>query len=248
MLEINNVSKTQYHGNEGVSVIDNFNLTVNDHEFVALVGPSGCGKTTLLKMIAGLSEPSSGTILVDGTKITGPGKDRGLVAQHFSLFPWLTVKKNISFGLSLHKTPKHHTDAITDHYLEATQLKEFAHFYPKNLSGGMQQRVAIARTLANKPRILLLDEPFGALDAQTRSAMQDLLISLWEKERMTVVFITHDVAEAVYLADRVCVLGKRPTSIIHSFTVPFARPRKRDLKQSVEFFNFVNKVTEKLVV
>lgn len=235
MLELKNISKIYAHKNERVEVIRNFNLSVKDREFVALVGPSGCGKTTLLKIIAGLIFASGGSIVLDEEKILRAGKDRGLVPQSFTLFPWLTVEKNIAFGLSLKKPPEKKKARIVSHYLDITGLKEFADFYPRNLSGGMQQRVAIARTLANEPEILLMDEPFGSLDAQTRQKMQEFLEKIWEREQKTVIFVTHDVEEAIFLADRVIVLSSQPMRIEKELQIAFSRPRKHELKFSEKF-------------
>lgn len=246
MLELKNLIKTYFHNDRAVEAIKKVNLSVKDREFVALVGPSGCGKTTLLKIIAGLSQATSGQVILDSAQITGPGKDRGMIFQSFSLFPWLTVKENIAFGLELQRIDQKKKDKILSHYLEVTGLEEFANAYPKNLSGGMQQRVAIARTLANNPKILLMDEPFGALDAQTRSQMQEFLTNLWDKEHKTIFFITHDVGEAVFLADKVYVLSKRPMQIKAVFEVPFERPRTHELKRTKKFFDFQQKVAEEL--
>jgi len=175
MLEIQNVSKLYKHDDQWVEAIKKITLSIKDQEFIAIVGPSGCGKTTLLKIIAGLLESSSGKILLDGKEINSPGKDLGLVSQSFTLFPWLTVRDNIAFGLNLRKLNEEKIVKIVDHYLDVTGLKDFAEYFPKNLSGGMQQRVAIARTLANNPKILLMDEPFAALDSQTRSQNAGIL-------------------------------------------------------------------------
>ena len=246
MLELKNVSKTYTQNNQQVEAIKNLNLSVKEREFIALVGPSGCGKTTLLKIIAGLIPATNGEVILDGKKILNPGKDRGLVFQQFTLFPWLTVRENISFGLDLQNVDSKKKTKIANHYLNITGLKDFAKFYPKNLSGGMQQRVAIARTLANNPKILLMDEPFGSLDSQTRSQMQEFLTKLWEAEHQTILFITHDVSEAVFLADTVYVLDKRPMKIKNTFSVPFNRPRVHSLKYKKEFFEFENKIAQNL--
>lgn len=246
MLEIKNVSKTYTQNNQQVEAIRNLNLSIKEREFIALVGPSGCGKTTLLKITAGLIPATNGELVLDGKKILNPGKDRGLVFQQFTLFPWLTVRENISFGLDLQKLDSKKKTEIVNHYLGVTGLKDFAEFYPKNLSGGMQQRVAIARTLANNPKILLMDEPFGSLDSQTRSQMQEFLTKLWEAEKHTILFITHDVQEAAFLADTVYVLSKRPMEIKNMFSVPFARPRVHSLKHTKEFFEFENKIAQEL--
>lgn len=236
MLELKHIAKTYNSNPHPVEVISDLTLSVSDGQFIALVGPSGCGKTTLLKMIAGLVSPTSGEILLDGQAVSGPGKDRGMVFQDFSLFPWLTVRGNIAFGLNLCEKDKQKKEAVVNHYLRITGLERFASFYPRKLSGGMQQRAAIARTLAANPRLLLMDEPFASLDAQTRSRMQEFLTQLWEKERKTVIFVTHDVREALFLADTVYVATPRPMQIKQKFTIPFARPRSHALKRAKEFF------------
>lgn len=246
MLEIQNISKLYKHKEHWIEAIKNVSLSIKEGEFVAFVGPSGCGKTTLLKIIAGLIEPSSGNIVLDNKNIDAPQKDLGVVFQGFTLFPWLNVEQNIAFGLDLQGLKEEQKFKIVDHYLKVTGLKDFAEFYPKDLSGGMQQRVAIARTLANNPKVLLMDEPFGALDSQTRSQMQQFLTSLWETEHKTVIFITHDVSEAVFLADTVYVLSNRPMEIKKVFKVPFLRPRTHELKQTKEFFDFTNQVAQEL--
>lgn len=246
MLEIKNISKTYTDNRQRVEVIHNLNLSVSDREFIALVGPSGCGKTTLLKIVAGLILASAGEIILDNEKIVGPGKDRGLVFQSFTLFPWLTVRENISFGLNLQRLSNEKITTVVDHYLITTGLQDFADFYPKNLSGGMQQRVAIARMLANNPRILLMDEPFGSLDSQTRSQMQEFLTKLWEAEHKTILFITHDVEEAIFLANTVHVLSKRPMRIKKSFKISFPRPRVHSLKYTKEFFDFEKSIAQEL--
>lgn len=246
MLELKNVSKIFTDNHRQVEAIKNLNLSVGIGEFIAMVGPSGGGKTTLLKIIAGLTPASSGEAILDGEKILHPGKDRGLIFQSFSLFPWLTVRENIFFGLNLQKIGSNRKVEVVDHYLNVTGLKDFADFYPKNLSGGMQQRVAIARTLANGPKILLMDEPFGSLDSQTRSQMQEFLTKLWEAEHKTIMFITHDVGEAIFLSDTVYVLTRRPMEIKNAFSVPFARPRLHSLKNTKKFFDFENKIAQEL--
>lgn len=246
MLEITNISKTYSNDGKRIEAVKDFSLSLDEHKFIGLVGPSGCGKTTLLKIIAGLIPATSGEVVLDGQEILSPGKDRGLVFQQFTLFPWLTVKENISFGLDLQKMESKKKTEIVNHYLGVTGLQDFAEFYPKDLSGGMQQRVAIARTLANNPKVLLMDEPFGSLDSQTRSQMQELLTKLWETEHKTILFITHDVGEAAFLADIVYVLSKRPMEIKNKFDVPFTRPRIRTLKNTKEFFEFENKIAQEL--
>ncbi|HCA67559.1 MAG: hypothetical protein A2249_03215 [Candidatus Jacksonbacteria bacterium RIFOXYA2_FULL_44_7] len=243
MLELKHITKVyNTEPRHLVEVISDLTLSVADGEFIALVGPSGCGKTTLLKMVAGLVPQTSGEIFLDKQAVSSPGKERGIIFQNFSLFPWLTVRDNIAFGLNLCKMDKQKKETAVNRYLRITGLEKFASFYPRNLSGGMQQRVAVARTLANNPRLLLMDEPFGSLDEQTRSLMQEFLIELWEKERKTVIFVTHDVREAIFLADTVYVTTPRPLAIKQKFAIPFARPRSHALKLTKEFFDWETRV------
>ncbi|MBM3281451.1 MAG: ABC transporter ATP-binding protein [Candidatus Harrisonbacteria bacterium] len=246
MLTVEKAEKKFEHNGEESEVFRDFSLKTKEAEFIALLGPSGCGKSTLLRMIAGLSEINGGEIVVHGKKVTGPGKDRGMVFQSFTLFPWLTVAENIAFGPKMNGAGKEEQKKIIEKYLEVTGLTGFADFYPKNLSGGMQQRVAIARTLANQPTTLLMDEPFGALDSQTRSKMQEFLTEVWEKEKKLILFVTHDVEEAVFLADRVIVLSSRPMKIKKEFVISFPRPRRHELKNSSEFFQLKKELEELL--
>jgi NitT/TauT family transport system ATP-binding protein len=196
-----------------VLALENVSLDVHPREFLALLGPSGCGKSTLLYLIGGFLPIETGTILVDGAPVRGPGPDRGIVFQHFALFPWKTVRKNVLYGLERQRLPRDEREARAQSFIDLVGLSGFEDSYPSQLSGGMKQRTAIARTLAFDPRMLLMDEPFGALDAQTRSLMQAELSSIWEKTRKTVIFVTHDVHEAVYLAGRVAVMSARPGRI-----------------------------------
>jgi NitT/TauT family transport system ATP-binding protein len=207
--------------------IEDFTIDVRDGEFLCVLGPSGCGKTTLLRIIAGLEMPSGGHILLDGNEISGLGDDRGMVFQEFALFPWRTVRKNVEFGLELQGVPKERRNEISQKYIELVGLKGFENSHPYELSGGMKQRVGIARALANDPAILLMDEPFGAIDAQTRNMMQTELLRIWSETKKTIVFITHSVDEAVYLADRIVVLSPRPAVIKEIFEIEFPRPRDR---------------------
>src|SRR3989338_2714016 len=214
MLELKEVSKVFNLKNGGVTdVLHDISLEIKEGEFVAVIGPSGSGKTTLLRIIAGLTSSSSGTLELDGKRISGTSRDRGMVFQNFSLFPWLTVAENIAFGLGLKKLTTEEANAIVARYLLITGLTQFKNAYPHSLSGGMQQRAAIARTLANNPKVILLDEPFGSLDVQTRSQMQEFLAKVWEEEKKTSVMVTHDVEEALYLADKVIVLSTKPGKI-----------------------------------
>lgn len=242
MLELKHIAKTYNSNPHPVEVVKDLTLSVSDGEFIALVGPSGCGKTTLLKMIAGLVPSTSGEIVLDGQVMSEPGRERGIVFQDFSLFPWLTVRGNIAFGLNFLKIDGAKKESVMSRCLSITGLERFASFYPRNLSGGMRQRAAIARTLAANPRVLLMDEPFGSLDDQTRSRMQEFLTQLWEKEKKTVVFVTHDVREAIFLADSVFVATPRPLAIKQKFTIPFARPRSHELKRAKEFFDYEMRV------
>ncbi|HIH87462.1 MAG TPA: ABC transporter ATP-binding protein [Methanosarcinales archaeon] len=228
MLSIKNLNKI-YHTEEGDEVValSDINLYVADKEFVCFIGPSGCGKTTLLRIIAGLEKPDSGTLTVNKEPITGPGPDRGMVFQEYSLFPWRTVLKNITFSLELKKIPKSEREKIAREFLELVGLLEFADSYPHELSGGMKQRVAIARAMVNDPDVLLMDEPFGAVDAQTRNRLQHELLNIWEKKKKTVLFITHSVDEAVFLADKVVVFTARPGRVKEVINVDLPRPRER---------------------
>jgi NitT/TauT family transport system ATP-binding protein len=210
-----------------VTALDDVSVTIEDKEFVCLVGPSGCGKTTLLRIVAGLETATSGMVTLNGEAITGPDLKRGMVFQEYSLFPWRTVIGNIAFGLEMQGIPKEERRTIARQYLGLVGLEQFETAYPNELSGGMRQRVAIARALANNPKVLLMDEPFGALDAQTRNKMQTELLEIWEKTKKTVIFVTHSVDEAVYLADRIVVLSARPGRIREVIEVGLPRPRDR---------------------
>ena len=216
-----------FHRRRGgeVVAVDGLSLTVQDKEFVCIVGPSGCGKSTLLRVIAGLSRPQAGEVTLDGERVTAPGADRGMVFQSYTLFPWLTVQGNVELGPRLSGRPSEEYAQVARRYIDLVGLAGFEHAYPKELSGGMQQRAAIARALANDPEILLMDEPFGALDAQTRSLMQELLLRVWEQTHKTVLFVTHDIEEAILLADRIYVMTARPGRIKHEVRVPLPRPR-----------------------
>jgi NitT/TauT family transport system ATP-binding protein len=216
--------------------ISRMNLTVKDGEFLAIVGPSGCGKSSFLDMVAGLVRPSSGEILIDGVPVQGPSLERGIVLQGYALFPWRTVRENVEFGLEIKKTPRKDRRAISSDYLNLVGLENFAERYPHELSGGMKQRVAIARALAFNPEILLMDEPFGALDAQTREALQDELLRIWEEKRKTIIFVTHSIDEAVFLADRVAVMTSNPGTVQEIVEIPLPRPRQGSgIRLSPEF-------------
>jgi len=223
-------------------------ILVGDNDFVTIIGPSGCGKSTLLRLVAGLDRPTTGQIKLDGRPVTAPGPDRGMVFQSYTLFPWLTVSENIAFGLREKGVPSRERHRIVSQWLDRVGLRGFAQHYPKQLSGGMQQRTAIARSLANSPDILLLDEPFGALDNQTRALMQELLLGIWEKERKTVLFVTHDIDEAIFMASRVVVMTARPGQIKAMVAIDLPRPRHYTIKTSPEFSALKARLTEEIRV
>jgi NitT/TauT family transport system ATP-binding protein len=222
-------------GHGGLTVFQDLSLDVADLEFVAIIGPSGCGKSTFLRILNGLDQPDGGTIEIDGRCVNGPGAGRAMVFQGFDLFPWRTTLENVAFGLEMQGRPKRERLDLAHHYIELVGLTGFAHSYPHQLSGGMQQRVGIARALAVRPDILLMDEPFGALDLQTRDLLQDELLRIWQNDRKTVLFVTHSIEEAIYLADRIIVFSSRPARIQRDIRVPFPRPRNEELKTSTEF-------------
>ncbi len=236
-LRVRSISKGFGKGAKRVTVLDDVSIDIAEGEFVAVVGPSGSGKSTLLNAIAGFSLPDSGTITVNGEAVTGPGPSRCVVFQEYAIFPWLSVHKNIDFGTRLRAWNGTSAEraAIVDRYLSLMGLAAFSDALPKTLSGGMRQRVAIARAYAVDPAILLMDEPFAALDAQTRETMQDALLQLNQQERRTVLFVTHQVEEAIYLADRVVVMSSRPARIEAVVEVPWGRERNHDIKTSDEF-------------
>ena len=218
----------------------NISFTVQQGEFVILCGPSGCGKSTLLNIIAGLHEPTSGAAYLDGKKIEGTGVERGVVFQQYALFPWRTVLKNVMFPLEMKKTPKAEAEQIARKYIKAVGLEGFENSYPKELSGGMKQRVAIARAYAVNPSLLLMDEPFGALDAQTRTQLQTELLKTWEEEKKTCFFITHDVEEAILLASRVVVMSARPGRIKEVIDIDIPYPRNQETKMLPRFTELKN--------
>jgi len=219
------------------SALENVSLEVRDQEFAVIVGPSGCGKSSLLYLTAGLHTPSDGEIRVADQLVTGPGADRGMVFQGYTLFPWLTVAENIEFGLKRKRMPAPQRKEMVDYYLNEVGLTGFADNHPSQLSGGMKQRVAIARALANDPKILLMDEPFGALDSQTRLQMQQLLLRVWEHSKKTVVFVTHDIDEAILLGERVFVMGSKPGRIQKILNVDIPHPRTLDMVMEPEFIS-----------
>lgn len=237
-LRVDNVS-LRYRSPKGetFTALDRVSFEVPDRQFAVIVGPSGCGKSSLLYLTAGLNEPTEGYIYVGGQKVDGPGADRGMVFQGYTLFPWLTVRQNIEFGLKRRGLPQDEIRTIVEFYLGEVGLAKFAEHHPKQLSGGMMQRVAIARALANDPQILLMDEPFGALDSQTRLQMQQLLLQVWGNSKKTVVFVTHDIDEAILLADRIYVMGARPGRIKEVIDVQLERPRSLDVVMEPEFIS-----------
>ena len=234
-IRAEHIDKVYKTGKKSVAAIEDVSIDIQDNDFVCIVGPSGCGKSTLLRMLAGLDFPSAGNIIVNDRKVTGPGPDRGMVFQTYTLFPWMNVEDNIKFGLKIKKLPKAEQQEIADRYLKIIGLEKVAQSYSKELSGGMKQRVAIARALANQPEVLLMDEPFGALDPHTKSMMQLLMREIWVKEHPTVVFITHDIDEAVFLADKIYVMSARPGKMIKRVNVYLPHKRTLDLKDSPEF-------------
>ena len=220
-----------------LQVVDDVSYTIDDGDFIAVIGPSGCGKTTMMSMLAGFQKPTTGQVLFDNAPEKGPGPERGVIFQEYGVFPWLTVRQNIAFGLTLNanRVPPAQRDELCDHYLSLMGLSDFANSYPKHLSGGMRQRLAIARAYAVKPQFLLMDEPFGALDAQTRANMQNLLLQVLAAEGKTVMLITHSVEEAIYLASRIIVVTARPARIKEIIDVPFSYPRDESVHERPEF-------------
>ncbi len=245
-ISIKEISKIYPGKEQDFVALKQVSLSVLPNEFVSIVGPSGCGKSTLLKLVAGLEESTEGKIWVDGKEVMGPGADRGMVFQSYTLFPWLTVVENIVFGLKLKGVPPAERKEIVDKYLELIKLTEFRNRYPKELSGGMKQRVAIARALANNPSVLLMDEPFGALDPQTKVSMQEMLIDIWRKEKTTIVFITHDIEEAIFLSQHVYVMQKAPGRIVKKINVPLPTERISEIKDTHQFIELKKQIVSLL--
>jgi NitT/TauT family transport system ATP-binding protein len=227
MIDIRGLSKIFTKDRREIVALDGFDLQIADGEFVCLLGPSGCGKTTVLRIVAGLETATRGEVLVRGTKVASAGPDRGVVFQEFALFPWLSVRKNIEFGLEVKGVPPDKRLDASRRYIDLVGLEGFENAHPKELSGGMKQRVGIARALANDPQVLLMDEPFGSLDAQTRNLMQKELLRIWTATRKTVLFVTHSVDEAVFLADRIIVMTARPGRVREDIEIALPRPRDR---------------------
>ena len=247
-LVVEGVSKSFGRPGHEVHALVGVDMHVNAGELVCLLGESGCGKSTLLSIVGGLEEATSGTVRVEDELVIGPGADRGMVFQGYSLFPWATVRRNIEFGLELARMPKARRRQRVDELLGIMSLTEFANHRPRELSGGMRQRVAIARALAPEPDILLLDEPFGALDAQTRQTMQDFLLTVWRRTGATILMVTHDVEEAVYLSERVYVLAARPGRVVEVVNIPFGSSRGPTIKRDRRFLNVRDELADLLVV
>jgi ABC-type nitrate/sulfonate/bicarbonate transport system ATPase subunit len=243
ILEIRGAAKT-FAG--GTAALARTELAVDENDFITILGPSGCGKSTLLRLVAGLETPSAGSIVLDGRTVTAPGADRGMVFQSYTLFPWLTVLQNVCFGLREKGWPPAQQREIAHGYIARVGLAGFEQHFPRQLSGGMQQRTALARALANAPRILLMDEPFGALDHQTRELMQELLLGVWEAERKTVLFVTHDIDEAIFMGSRVVVMGARPGRIKCDLAVPLPHPRHYAMKTQPGFTALKAQLTEEI--
>ena len=241
-VHIDNVVK-KFNGRNGEMIaLNGVTLDIHDNEFICVVGPSGCGKSTLLNIIAGLLEPTSGEVYCDGKLVEGTGTDRGVVFQQYALFPWLTVKKNVRFALEMRGIKGKEADELAMKYLEKVDLVKFANHYPKELSGGMKQRVAIARAYAAEPQVLLMDEPFGALDAQTRTQLQSELLQTWERDMKTCFFITHDVDEAIILAQKVIVMSARPGRVKAVIDIDIPYPRDQETKMSPRFLELKNEI------
>jgi len=235
ILRVQNLDKVFTAGKQTVTALHDISFETHRREFLCIIGPSGCGKSTLVRILAGLETLTAGQVLLDNRPVSGPGRERGMVFQGYTLFPWLTVKKNVMFGLRMNKVSRAEASKQADEWLALIGLSKFADAYPHQLSGGMKQRVAIIRALVNHPRILLMDEPFSALDAQTRARMQAYLLEIWKKVDITIVFITHDLDEAIFLADRILVLSAHPGEIQELIEVPLERPRRAEHMNSAAF-------------
>jgi len=244
ILSLRNLKKAFGSNGDAHAVFDRVSLDIHRREFICVVGASGCGKSTLARIVAGLDDASGGEVLLDGRAVAGPGSDRGLVVQGYTLFPWLTVKRNVMFGLQMHGKEWTTAEAEARQWLDMVGLARFEELYPHELSGGMKQRVAIARALANGPRILIMDEPFAALDAQTRCQMQAYLLQIWRKVDVTILFITHDLDEAAYLADRILVMAANPGRVVEFIENPVPRPRSPAQFISPEFLALKQRIEE----
>jgi NitT/TauT family transport system ATP-binding protein len=251
IVEIQRVSKSFHktikHSSTELKALTDVSLSIRENEFISIIGPSGCGKTTLLKMIDGLLPYDSGEILIKGRKVTAPGPERAVVFQTFALLPWRTVLANVEFSLELRRVPKEERAKTAREYIKRVGLAEFESHYPHELSGGMQQRAGLARALAVNPMILLMDEPFGSVDAQTRQLLQEELLELWQREQKTVIFVTHSMDEAVYLSDRVVVMTPRPGQVAEILDVPLSRPRvAEDVRRDPRFVDLTNYIWDSL--
>jgi NitT/TauT family transport system ATP-binding protein len=244
VLSVRDLHKSFGGSDGGHIAFQKMSLDVHRREFICIIGPSGCGKSTFIRIVAGLEGASGGQILVDGNPVSGPGPDRGMVFQGYTLFPWRTVLKNVMFGLQMRGSETSQAESDARLWLDMVGLAKFEHLYPHELSGGMKQRVAIARALANEPRILLMDEPFGALDALTRCRMQSYLLQIWKKVEVTVLFITHDLEEACFLADRIIVMGANPGRVLEVIENPIPRPRSTDQLLSPQFIALKHRLDE----
>ncbi len=241
-IYVKDLQKIYHSAKDDTVAMKDININILENEFVCIVGPSGCGKSTLLRMVAGLDEATSGQIVIKDRNIIGPGADRGMVFQAYTLFPWMTVADNIKFGLKLRKIPAKEQEDITNKYLKIIKLEKFRNSYPKELSGGMKQRVAIARALANSPEVLLMDEPFSALDPQTRADMQLLIRQIWQVEKPTVMFVTHDIEEAIFLSSKIYVLTSRPGTVKKEVPIILPYDRELSLKDSERFIEIRKEV------
>ena len=242
VLEVSNLRKSYTKNGQTLHILDVERFAAREGEFITVIGPSGCGKSTLLHMMGGFIPFDSGSISVYGQAVSGPAPDRGMMFQEFALFPWKTVAGNVAWGLEAQGASREHIDSVVRKYLDMMGLADFAKHYPAELSGGMKQRVALARVLAFDPKVLLMDEPFGALDAQTREVMQEELTRLWERTGKTIVFVTHDIEEAIYLGDRVVVLSARPAHIKEEVKIELPRPRGLEIKKSMQCHEYRNYV------
>lgn len=243
LIEADEVRKV-FPGRKRITALDGLSIRVKRNEFVSIIGPSGCGKSTFLLMLAGLEQATGGRIHIEGKPVDGPDPKRAIVFQEYLLFPWRTVRKNIEFGPQVRNVPETERRRISDHYIRLVGLGGFENRYPHELSGGMKQRVAIARALANSPDVLLMDEPFGALDALTREMLQLELLRIWQEARCTIVFVTHSISEAVYLSDRVAVISNRPGRILSEITIDLPRPRSRELLVDPAFLAYEQKLRD----
>jgi ABC-type nitrate/sulfonate/bicarbonate transport system ATPase subunit len=246
ILHVRGVERRFGSGPDATMALQATDLTVAENDFITILGPSGCGKSTLLRIVAGLDHPTAGEVRLDGARIDGPGADRGMVFQSYTLFPWLTVLDNVCFGLRERGLPRARQLEVAQDFIGKVGLRGFERHYPKQLSGGMQQRTALARALANGPRMLLMDEPFGALDHQTRELMQELLLGIWEAERKTVLFVTHDIDEAVFMGSRVVVMSARPGRIKLDRVVDLPHPRHYAMKTTPAFTELKAELTEQV--